>query len=102
MSDGIVRSLTAGPDYWPDWRYRVVQEKLADIAGARDSNARMAAILETEKDPFVRQFLRFRYCGTSVNSEAFKYAVGCQTRNQNSGAASMLKSMIVADRTPEE
>jgi hypothetical protein len=102
MSGEIVRSLRAGPDYSPDWRYRVVQEKLSDIAGAPDSNARMAAILETEKDPFVRQFLRFRFNGRSVNLAAFEYAVGCQARNESTGAASMIRAMIVADRTPDE
>jgi hypothetical protein len=102
MSDGIVRSLTAGPDYMPDWRFRIVQNYLTEIAAAPDSNARLAAIVEAEKDPFIRQFLRYRFYGTSVNSDAFKYAVGCQSRNQSSGAASIIKAMIVADRTPDE
>lgn len=102
MENTVVRNLEDGPDYAPDWRAQTVQLHLADLATAQDGSARLAEILDAERDPFIRQFLRFRYNGISANSDAFRYAVGCQARNRSSGASSMIKAMIVADRTPEE
>lgn len=102
MENKVVRKLEDGPDYAPDWRTQIVQIYLADIAKAPDGKSRLTEILFTEKDPFVRQFLRFRFDGRSVNAEAFNYAQGCQTRNQTTGAASMIKAMVVADRTSDE
>jgi len=102
MSEEVVRSLEEGPDHQPDWRNRVVENYLGDIAKAQDGKARLSEILFTEKDPFVRQFLRFRFDGRSVNTEAFNYAQGCQTRNRTTGAASIIKAMVLADRTCEE
>ena len=102
MAEEIIRSLMDGPDYWPDWRNRAVQNYLTEVMEAACSDARLAAIMDTEKDPFVRQFLRFRFNGRSVNAVAFRYAVGCQDRNPTTGSASMIKAMLVADRAPEE
>ena len=102
MQDEIVRSLEEGPDHQPDWRNRVVAIYLADIAKAPDGKSRLTEILFTEKDPFVRQFLRFRYDGVSSNLAGFRYAAGCQARNAATGAASMIRAMLVADRTPDE
>ena len=102
MENEVVRSLEDGPDYVPDWRAKVVLSHLADIAKAPDDKSRLSEILFTEKDPFVRQFLRFRFDGRSVNAEAFNYAQGCQVRNRTTGAASMIKAMVVADRTSDE
>ncbi|MEO6754498.1 MAG: hypothetical protein ABIP85_22205 [Chthoniobacteraceae bacterium] len=102
MENEVARSLEDGPDYAPDWRAQTVHHYLADIATAQDGAARLAEILDAERDPFVRQFLRFRYNGKSVNADAFKYALGCQARNRTTNAASMIRAMLVADRTPEE
>lgn len=102
MDEAIVRSLADGPDYTPDWRSRVVQKYLAAVATAGDSEKELGTLLDTEKDPFVRTFARFRYNGAAVNSTAFRYAVGCQARNGDTGAASMIRAMLVADRTPAE
>ena len=98
----VVRRLEDGPDYAPDWRHQEVQEYLAEVAGSDEPLCRLQEICWAEKDPFVRQLLRFRYNGKSVNAEAFRYAVGCKTRNAEIGAASMIKAMILGDRTPEE
>jgi len=102
MAAEIVRSLADGPDYTPDWRYCVVQNYLTDVMTTACHDARLAEILDTEKDPFIRQFLRFRFNGTAVNAAAFRYAVGCQERNPTTGAASMIKAMLVTGRTSEE
>ena len=102
MSEEVIRSLEEGPDHQPDWRNRVVAIYLADIAKAPDGKSRLTEILFTEKDPFVRQFLRFRYDGVSSNLAGFRYAAGCQARNAATGPASMIRSMLVADRTPTE
>ncbi len=102
MSEEVIRSLEEGPDHQPDWRNRVVAIYLADIAKAPDGKSRLTEILFTEKDPFVRQFLRFRYDGVCSNAAGFRYAAGCQARNAARGPASMIRSMLVADRTPTE
>lgn len=103
MADGnVIRNLAEGPDYAPDWRQQVVQEYLAELATARDGQGMLGAIMFCEKDAYVRQYLRFRFDESSVNNEAFRYALGCNSRNAQGGAASMIKAMIVADRTPDE
>ena len=48
MQDEIVRSLEEGPDHQPDWRNRVVEIYLADIAKAQDGKARLSEILFAE------------------------------------------------------
>ena len=102
MTEEIIRTLENGPDYAPAWRHQVVQGYLADVLAAPDSRARLIAILDAERDPFVRQYLRFRFDGNAANAEGFRYAVGCQTRNAETGAASIIRAMILADRTPDE
>ena len=102
MQDEVVRSLEEGPDHQPDWRNRVVELYLADIAKAPDGQRRLSEILYAEKDPFVRQYLRFRYDGVCSNAAGFRYAAGCCARNAATGAASTIRAMLVADRTPTE
>ena len=102
MEEQVIRSLEEGPDHQPDWRNRIAAIYLADIAKAPDGKSRLTEILFTEKDPFVRQFLRFRYDGVCSNAAGFRYAAGCQARNASTGAASMIRAMLVADRTPDE
>lgn len=102
MANEIVRNLEDGPDYAPAWRDLVVQNHLADVVAQENSRDRLAEILDAEPDPFVRQYLRFRYDGNAANEAGFRYAIGCQSRNAETGAASMIRAMILADRTPEE
>ncbi len=102
MQDKIVRSLEEGPDHQPDWRSRVVELYIADVAKAQDAKARLSEILFAENDPFVRQFLRFRYDGVCSNAAGFRYAAGCQARNATTGTASMIRAMLIADRTADE
>jgi len=102
MAIEIARSLEAGPDYAPNWRVLVVNAYLEEVAASNDPLGHIQAVFWREKDPFVRQFLRFRFDGRCVNHGAFQYAVGCDARNRETGAASMIKAMLVADRTPEE
>jgi hypothetical protein len=102
MAEEIVRNLSDGPDYAPDWRHQVVQGLLVDVLKDKDQRTRMTAILDCERDPFIRQYLRFRYDGVAANADGFRYAVGCQARNAETAGASMIKAMIIADRTAEE
>ena len=102
MADETVRNLADAPDYSVDWRHLVVQGYLSDVMIAENNRTRMVAILDIERDPFVRQLLKFRYDGNAANAEGFRYATGCQARNSVTGAASMIKAMLIADRTPEE
>jgi hypothetical protein len=98
----VVRTLEDGPDYTPAWRYAVVQAYLSQILAEKNPAAKLQEILFRERDVFVRQLLRHRFDGSSVNESAFRYALGCQTRNRDSGAASTIKAMLVADRTLAE
>ena len=100
--DNIIRNLADGPDYQPDWRHQVAQAYLTEIASATDPGRRLVELLDGERDPFVRQYLRYRYSGICVKHAAFQYAAGCQARNAATGAASMIRAMLIADRTPEE
>jgi hypothetical protein len=79
-----------------------VQEYLAELAGEKTPANKLPEILFQERDVFVRQLLRHRFNGRSANEPAFKYAIGCHARNRETGAASMIKAMLVADRTPTE
>jgi len=102
METDVVRSLEEGPDYAPNWRDLQVGKYLETVAASAEPRCTLRDILWTEKDPFVRQFLRFRLDGRSANGEGFRYATGCVSRNRETGSASLIKAMLVADRTPEE
>lgn len=102
MGIQIARRLNEGPDYAPDWRHRTVQAYLAEIAASKDSKAKLQEICWAESDPFVRQYLKFRFNGCCVAGAAFKYSSDCYFQNAATAAASMIRAMLVADRTPEE
>jgi hypothetical protein len=47
----IVRSLRDGWSYNPGWRQQVIDNYLAEIAGAKDRTDSLQAILFRERDP---------------------------------------------------
>jgi hypothetical protein len=98
----ILRNLSEGPDYSVSWRHAVVQGYLDEVMKSDDPGGKLAELLDQERDPFVRQYLRFRYNGRCVWRSSFEFSVGCQARNASSGAASMIRAMIIGDRTPDE
>lgn len=102
METDLVRSLEEGPDYTPNWRELQAEKYLEIVATSAEPKCTLREILWAEKDPFVRQFLRYRFDGRSANQMAFRYAAGCVARNRETGSASLIKAMLVADRTSDE
>jgi hypothetical protein len=98
----IPRSLADAPHYSPDWRAQAAESYLGAILASADAPATLAEIQRTEKDPYVRQWVCFRHTGRCVAQGRFKYAAECAARNDATGAASLIKTMLVADRTYEE
>lgn len=49
----IPRSLRDSPAYQVDWRFRVVEQDLLEIAQAEDKSAQLEAILVREGDPLL-------------------------------------------------
>jgi hypothetical protein len=99
---GIPRSLADAPDYSPAWRSQAAESYLGAILASADAPATLAEIQRTEKDPYVRQWVRFRYTGRCVAQGRFKYAAECVARNDATGASSLIKTLLIADRTYEE
>ncbi len=98
----IPRSLADAPDYPPDWRSQTAELYVGAVLASTDAQATLTEIQRTERDPYVRQWVIFRYKGRCVAQERFNYAAGCAARNDATGAASLIKTLLIADRTYEE
>jgi hypothetical protein len=98
----IPRSLADAPQYSPDWRSQAAESYLGAILASADAPATLAEIQRTEKDPYVRQWVRFRHTGRCVAQGRFKYAEECVARNDATHASSLIKTLLIADRTYEE
>jgi hypothetical protein len=98
----IPRSLPDGSHYSPDWRSQAAESYVGAILASADAPATLAEIQRTEKDPYVRQWVRFRHTGRCVAQGRFRYAAECAARNDATGASSLIKTLLIADRTYEE
>jgi hypothetical protein len=98
----ITRALKEGTDYQPDWRRLQVEQYVKDIYHAdTEPLTRLDEILEEEPDPFVRDSLLF-HCGRPCgNEERIAYAVNCWKDNPKTRSASLIKTMIIANASPE-
>ena len=99
---GIPRSLADGPHYSPAWRSQAAESYLGAILASADAPGTLAEIQRTERDPYVRQWVRFRYTGRCVAQGRFKYAAECVARNDATHASSLIKTLLIADLTYEE
>ena len=92
----VPRRLDDGWDYRPDWRTQQIDEYLAEIAKVTDRKDALQQILFRERDPVLRQGLRFRLHGACAGTAAFSWAVRCARDNTRSGVLSMVKAMVIA------
>ena len=93
----ILRSLDDGWEYQPDWRHRIVESYVARCM-TTDEPMLPQAILDAEKDPFVRQAFRHRMGLGAVNAKAMNFAYRTFHQNKTSDLSSAIKSLVVADR----
>src|SRR5260370_42422442 len=98
----ITRSLGESCDYQPDWRFQVWKQYALEITGARHQSARLEHVLLVEKDPFVRDLIRYHFGRRCIIGEAIRYAVACEATNVRARIGSAIKAMIVAGRTYEQ
>ena len=96
----ISRSLDAGWDYGADWRLQQVDAYLGEIANTPDRKHALQQILYREKDPVIRQALRYRMVGGCAANTAFNWALQCARDNARTGLLSMLKAMVIAGMPP--
>jgi len=102
ISPKITRALENGADYRPHWRDLQVQEYLNSIAQSdAEAPTRLNEILSEESDPFVRDLLLFHSDRPCSNEEGIAYAVNCQRDNSKTLSASLIKTMVIANRSPE-
>jgi len=95
----IIRRLEDGWEYQPSWRLQVIESYLLEIAATNDRKAAVQKILFREKDPVVRQGLRFRMNGVCAGAnvtKAFEWTFQCARGNARTGILSMVKAMLLA------
>ena len=97
----ILRDLSEGLDFQPDWRNRVVEQYIAEYAKIPNHKT-PGDILMGERDPFVKHAFLFRLGVGRVNAKAFEFSYRTQANNHTTGAASMIKAMAIADRRANE
>jgi hypothetical protein len=97
-----VRTLQEGPDYQPDWRFRTVELYFLELSKAKDAASRIDAILAQERDPYLRQVLKFHTNRRCVIHAAIRYALSCRATNVENRIGSLIRAMTVAGRTPEQ
>jgi hypothetical protein len=97
-----LRSLEAGWEYQPAWRSRQIDEYLVQLGCSQDAPSGLAEIQFSERDPFVRQGMRYRFTGRCVNQTVIGHAFRIADENSRTGLGSRIKSLVLADRFPEE
>jgi hypothetical protein len=86
----------------PAWRSQLVEKLVAEIASTKDQNGALQAFLFHQRDPVLRQAVRYRLSGHCACTERFAWAYEVHDTNAATGMASALKAMVVADRLPAE
>lgn len=94
IDPGIVRHLSAGSDYEPDWCDQVVDRYLAEISKAENRLEKTIAIHTAEPDEFVKIYLEFCVGVVSDSWRGIDYAFRCARNDPE--AAWMIKAMVVA------
>jgi len=90
-----IRSLAEGPNYSVSWRWEVVEQYLG-LSRGEDKQGQFDQILGTEKDPYIRQLLKFQHGRRCVIFGPIQYSVRCQVSNGDNRIASLIKAMTVA------
>jgi hypothetical protein len=99
----VARSIEVGPDYKPDWRLRVTEQHLLAISRVEDRSAAVNLILIKERDPFIRQLVRFHTgTGRCVIPDALEYALQCLHCDPTTRIPALIKAMVVAGLTSQQ
>ncbi|MBV9617928.1 MAG: hypothetical protein JO201_01840 [Verrucomicrobia bacterium] len=93
IDPGIVRHVSAGSDYQPDWRDQVVDGYLAGICKTGNRLDKTIAIHTAEPDEFVKIYLEFCVGVVSDSWRGIDYAFRCARNDPE--AAWMIKAMVV-------
>jgi hypothetical protein len=88
----IARSLAEGWHYRPDWRHLTVESYLTQ----QPVTLPPLEVLRDETDAFVRQLYLLRRCGSCLNPAPFRWAYECQVHNAETGAASLIRALLLA------
>jgi hypothetical protein len=97
-----VRSLSQGPDYRPDWRWRTCERYLVQVSTSKDKEAEVDHILARERDPYLRQLIRYQFNRRCIIGSRIEYALRCRATNAETRAGSMVKAMTLAGRTSQQ
>ena len=98
----IPRSLNDGPDYSPRWRFLVAEQKLVEIVAAPCVAAALERAILAERDPFVRQLLRFQMGRRTVGESSFNYVLVRMRSPQGEWMMRMIAAMVICGRSPLE
>ena len=98
----IIRNLSDGPDYRPDWRFRTVQKYLLQARSTDSFQDSIDAILEQEPDQLVRQLLLFHADRRSEIADRIEYALRCVRNEAETRIAAFIKAMIIAGRSSQQ
>ncbi len=98
----IIRNLSDGPDYRPDWRIRTVQRYFLQARSNDSFPDSINAILEQERDPFVRQLVVFHADRRSVIADRIEYALRCVQNEAETIVPAFIKAMIIAGRSSQQ
>lgn len=96
----IIRNLSEGSEYSPDWRYRVFQEQIVSIRQNGGSKSR--EFLEREKDPYVRALIQLHRGIPTKLQNKLAYALRCNRYQATTRIAGRIKAMVIANRSPQE
>lgn len=101
MKSSIIRNLEDGADYRPDWRHACVLEYLKRHSEAEHPPS-CDQLLRYEPDVIIRLAVRYQLDEKCGCPGAVGYALGTQQSNARNGIASMIRAMVIAERTPTE
>jgi hypothetical protein len=92
----LIRTPAEGPDYHSNWRLLQGEHYLQELHVLAPGARTIEQILEGESDEFVRDFLLFHEGHPCGHAEAIAYATRANQENLASGAASLIRTMVLA------
>lgn len=95
----IARTLCESPGYQPDWRHRIAERYVVEVARFGFEDEKIVEICQAEPDKLVQQYVRWHCATPAYDEPTIEYAVACSRDPESSWK---LKAMVVANYSAEQ
>ena len=95
----IARSFKEGADHSPDWRAKLTEDYVRQIAQAKDRQAELAEVLRDQRDGYIRDLVKFHQGVPFPQQLSVQRAIRCCHVSRTARA---IKAMVIAGKSMTE